>query len=347
MLDEARSFWQNLNPQYRGYVLEGALALAALLGGHMLGAFVKRFLRARRFDSIFRMTGQIPGQPPDDHGFTPTPLAGHLVRLTVWAFAAAWLLRQHDRPDIADTITKIIGPVWAIAAGLAVTLAVAGLLTRRVMECLESGAPLTGNRTGAPSRTVAGAAGAGIYVLVLLFMLLTAADYFDWPQTRNALADVWQLALRLLTAGAAVLVGYLGARWAREFATPQSAASDVQPAQRTALAIVVGSTALAVALLVFTSGLGLGVAALVVIAALVFLGRGRLADAIAGLKLKKAKVGTVWFEGVPWQVEQVGFLQSDVSRDGTSYKVANQLVLEAAGLTQGAPESDRHEALMR
>jgi hypothetical protein len=110
---------------------------------------------------------------------------------------------------------------------------------------------------------------------------------------------------------------------------------------------VAGTTALAVALLVFTSGLGIGVAVLAVIAALVFLGRGRLADVIAGLKLKKAKVGTVWFEGVPWQVEQVGFLQSDVSRDGTSYKVANQMVLEAAGLTQGAPESDRHATLMR
>ena len=345
MSEELRSWWQNLSSQNRAYLFDAALALGALVCGHILGVMVARFLRARRFNSIFRVTEQFPNEPQEDRGFTPTTLAGHLVRLTVWAFAAAWLLRQYGRAEIADTITKTIGPVWGVAAGLALTLVIASMLTRRVMQCLDSGASLTGNRTGAPSRTVAGAAGAGIYVLVLLFMLLTAADYFDWPHTRNAVADVWQLALRLLTAGAAVLVGYLGARWAREFATPQGAAADLQPAQRTAVAIVVGSTALAVALLVFTSGLGLGVAVLVVIAALVYLGRGRLADVLAGLKLKKAKVGTVWFEGVPWQVEQIGFLQSDVSRDGTSYKVANQLVLEAAGLTQAAPESDRHTAL--
>src|SRR5260370_28952277 len=102
MLEELQSWWQNLNPQIRAYILDGALLLGALLGGHILGVLVRRFLRAGRFNSIFRMTGQTPDQPEDDRGFTPTTLAGLLVRLTVWAAAAWWLVREHGRPELAE-----------------------------------------------------------------------------------------------------------------------------------------------------------------------------------------------------------------------------------------------------
>jgi hypothetical protein len=305
-------------------------------------------LRARNFNSIFRVRGSISDQPQEDRGFTATMIAGLLVRLTVWAFAAVWLLRQYGQPELADTTTKVIGQVWAVAAGLAASLALAGLLARRAIECLDSGTPQTPNRAGTPppSRMVPGAVGAGIYALVLFLMLLTAADYFDWPQTRTAVSDFWQLALRLLTAGAAVLVGYLGARWARELATPESDA-EPQPAQKTALGIVVGTTSLAVALLVFGAGLGVGVAILAVLAGFLYVARGRLADVIAGLKLRKNRVGTAWFEGVPWQISHIGVLQSDVLHNGACYKVPNQVVLDASAPTESASTRNGHPALTR
>ena len=158
---------------------------------------------------------------------------------------------------------------------------------------------------------------------------------------------MWQLALRLLSAGAAVFVGYLGARWARECATAEDGESAPKPEQKTAMGIVVGTTALAVALLVFGAGLGIGVAILAVVVGVLFLARGRLADVTAGLKLRKHNVGTAWFDGTPWQVGHIGLIQSDVTRNGTSYKVANQVVLEAAGHTESTPANDHHPALTR
>ncbi|HEV3145050.1 MAG TPA: hypothetical protein VGZ47_14260 [Gemmataceae bacterium] len=347
MLEQLQSWWQNLSPEIRAHTINGAWGFGALVGGHLLGVLVGRFLRARRFNSLFRVTGDVAYQPQEDRGFTPTMLAGLLVRLTVWALAAGWLLRQYGRPELGESVTRNIGRVWIVAGGLAAALAVAGMLTRRVMECLEGGALAPANRAAVPPRTLAGAVGAGVYVLVLFLTLLTAADYFDWPQTRTVVADVWQLALRLLSAGAAVLVGYLGGRWAREFATPQSEASELQPGQRTGLGIVVITTALAIALLLFGAGLGVGVAALAVVAAVVFLARGRLSDVIAGLKLRRENVGTAWFEGIPWQVGRIGLLQSDVSRNGASYKVANQVILEASGQMPSTPQTDNHVALTR
>ena len=339
MLDQLRSWWENLTPEMRGYIVDGALAFGALLGGHLLGKFVGRVLRAGRFNSLFRVTRETPGGSDDEHLITPTMLAGLLVRLTVWAYAAAWLLPKYGQPELAESISSKIKPVWAVAAGLAAALAVAGLLARRVIECLEGGG-------AAPNRRVAGAVGAGIYAVVLLLTLVTAAEYFDFPQTRTAAAGLWQFALHLLTAGAAVLVGYVGVLWARE-TTAQSASSGLQPGQQTALGIVAVTTALAVALILYGSGLGVGVAILAGAAGLLFLARGRLPDVVAGLKLRRDKVGTAWFDGTPWQVGQIGVIQSRISRNGEMHNVPNRQVLEAAGPTPGARETNGRPALTR
>jgi hypothetical protein len=338
MLEQLQSWWQNLTPETRAYVLDGALAFGALLGGHWLGKLVGRFLRAGRFNALFRVTRQVPGGTDDERVISPTMLAGLLVRLTVWAFAASYLLPKYGQPELAETISSKIGPVWAVAAALAAVLALAGLLARRVVEFLDGGAPST--------RGVAGAVGAGIYAVVLLLSLLAAADYFDWPQTRTAAAGLWLLALRLLTAGAAVLVGYIGVLWARETAA-QGASSALQPAQQIALGIVAITTGLAVALLLFGSGLGVGVAIFVGAAALLFLARGRLPDVMAGLKLRRDKVGTVWFDGTPWQVGQIGLLQSRVTRNGEIHKMPNRHVLEASAPTPSPRETNGRPAFTR
>jgi hypothetical protein len=337
-MEQLQSWWQNLTPETRAYILDGAVALGALLGGHLLGKIVGSFLRAGRFNSLFRVTREAPGGSDDERVFTPTMLAGLLVRLTVWAFAASYLLPKYGQAELAESISRKIGPVWAVAAALAAVLALAGLLARRVVEILDSGT--------APTRSVAGAVGAGIYAVVLLLSLVTAAEYFDWPQTRTAAAGLWQLALHLLTAGAAVLVGYVGVLWARQTAA-QGDSPGLQPAQQTALGIVAVTTALAVALLLYGSGLGVGVAILAGAAGLLFLLRGRLPDVAAGLKLRRDKVGTVWFDGAPWQVGRIGVIQSRVTRNGEMYNMPNRQLVEAAGPTPGARETNTRPVFTR
>jgi len=212
-------------------------------------------------------------------------------------------------------------------------LALAGLLARRVIECLERStpAPLNAGRGGAtPGRNLGGAAGAGIYGLVLILTLLAVADYFNWPLMRTAALSLWQLALNLLIAGAALLVGVLGARWARDMATHQGEASSPERVgQYTAVAIVGGTTALAVGLLLFTVGLSVGVAAVAVACIVLFFARRHFADFFAGLKLRKDKVETVWKDGIAWQVTRIGLFTSEVGRGGEFFKIQNRHLLEA------------------
>lgn len=341
-MSELQSWWQNLNPEIRGYALDGGLVLGALLGGHIVGVIVARMLRNRRFDSLFRVMPPAPDYLEDGRGFTPTMLAGLLVRLTVWAGAGWWLARQHGQTELAGTLSRIIGQTWAVAGILMAALVLAGLLARRVIECLDSCAPATpataGRGAAHSTRSMAGAAGAGIYGLVLILTLLAVADYFNWPLTRTAAVSLWQLALNLLIAGAALLVGGLGARWARALSAPHADASaHDRVGQYTSIGIVAGTTALAVGLLLFTAGLSVGVAAVAIACLVLFFAQGHFADLIAGLRLRKDKVDTVWKDGIAWQINRIGLLRSEVGRGGEYFKVQNRHLLEATA--QGAPQT--------
>jgi hypothetical protein len=317
-------------------VINGGLVLAALLGGHFLAVLVTRALRARDFDAALRLPGSSPPGTEAGRGITPTLFAGLLIRLTVWGAAAGWLAREYGRPDLATTLGLILKRAWALAAVLVAALALASLLAHRLVDCLEGffkgGAENAPPRNGAagPHRGVAGAVGAAAYGLVVLLVLLIAADLFDWPLTRTSAVALWQLAHHLLVAGAALFIGCLGARWARDLITADAAASPEKRAgQYTALGIVAATTVLAVAVLLSSAGLLLGLAALAVLGFLLWLVRGYLPDVLAGLQLRAHNVREVWFDGVAWQVASVGFLTTQVNRAGEFCRLQNRLVLEA------------------
>jgi hypothetical protein len=336
MLNELQTWWEGATPETRAALLDGGLAVAALVGGFFLAAVAARVLRSWDFDGAFRLPSASPPGLQADRGVTPTRVAALLVRLTVWAAAAGWLARRHGRADVAETIGLVIPRVWALAAVLAAALGLGGLVARRVADFLQVPVPggpgAAASRNGAvPHRGVAGAVGAGVYGLVVLLTLLTAADFFDWPLTRSAAAALWQLALQLLTAGAALLVACLGARWARDLAPPAVAGSSEQRAgQYTALALIGGTTVLAVATMLSGTGVLIALAAVAVVGALLWAARGYLPDVTAGLQLRARKVGQVWFDGDPWQVAGVGLLTTEVGRAGAFSRVQNRLVLEAA-----------------
>jgi hypothetical protein len=342
MLDELRAFWQNTNPATREAIHTCGLVMAALLGGHFLASIVTRTLRAKNFDACLRLPSSSSQGSDTDHGITPTFIAGLLVRLTVWAGAAWWLAHKYDRVELANTLTLLLKRTWTFVTVFTTALAFGSLLARRVMDCLrglpkarENVAP-TRHETAAPPWDVAGLVGAAVYLLIVLLVLLIAADVFDWPLTRASALALWHLAQNVLVAGAALLIGSLGARWARDLTSVEGASSPEKRAgQYTGLFIMAATTVLGVAVLLSSAGLLIGLAALAIFALLLWLVRGYLPDLTAGLQLRVHHVREVWFEGEAWQVAEVGFLTTQVSRRGEFCRLQNRVVLEAR--MQGSP----------
>lgn len=334
MLDQLHTWWQTWRastpPETQALLHQGGVALAALLGGHLLGSIVARFLRARNFDAVLGVSGP-PAGAEEHRGLTPAFVAGVLVRLTVWAAAGAWLARQHGRAELADTLGLVIQRGWALAGVLVAALAVAGLVARRLTDCLQ-GLPGVGparNGAAGPARGVAGALAAGVYGLVLLLALLVTADLFDWPLTRTSAQALWQLAQHLLVASAALFIGVLGARWALDLVTAEAATPEKQAGQYTALGVVAASTVLAVGVLVSSASLLFGLSALAALGCGLWLVRRHLPDVAAGLQLRTQKVREVELEGAAWQVSKVGLVASDVSRAGAFHRLQNRQVLES------------------
>lgn len=342
MLDELRTWWQNTPPEMRESIQTVGLIVAALLGGHFLGSMAARTLRAKKFDAVLRLPSSSPEGAEPEHGITPTFLAGMLVRLTIWVGAAWWLAQKYQRVELADTLALLLKRTWALAAVFTTALALGSLLSRRVMDCLRSfpkadrAVAPSRNETAAPRWDVAGLLGGSVYLVIVLLVLMMAADVFDWPLTRAAALALWQLTQNLLVAGAALMIGSLGARWARDMVNADGASSPEKRAgQYTGLTIMAATTVLAVSVLLSSAGLLIGLAALAILALLLWLVRGYLPDVMAGLQLRVHNVREVWFEGEAWQVSEVGFLTTQVGRRGEFCRVQNRVVLEAR--MQGEP----------
>jgi hypothetical protein len=339
VLDELNTWWQNITPETRVVLQDVGLALAALLGGYFLGTMMARALRARNFDAIFRLAGSSPPGLEPDRGFTPTLIAGLLVRLTAWAGTAWWLSLKHGQVELAGTLRLIIARTWGVAAVLAGALALGSLVARRLIDCFQdlSKAEAPRNGAGASHRGVGGVVAAGAYVLAVLVVLLIAADTFDWPLTRSSVVALWQFAQHLLIAGAALCIGGLGARWAQDLVAPGAGTptAEKRAGQYTGLGIVAATTMLAVTVLLSGAGAGFGLAGLAILGLLLWMVRGYLPDVVAGLQLRAHRVRKVWVDGVAWDVVEVGLLTTQVGRAGAFNPVQNRLVLEA--LLHGAP----------
>jgi hypothetical protein len=336
MLEQLQTWWQNAGPETQTYIQEGGWLLLALVGGHFVAAIIGRALRARNFDAVLRASSSSSALAGQAHGFTPTWAAGMLIRLTIWAGAACWMARRHGRDDLAETLGLAISRSWAFAAVLVATLALGGLLARRLAECLHGSKAGDGwsSRNGGAAAPrgwdAGGAVGAGAYVLVVLLALLFMADVFDWPLTRTSALALWQFAQQFLVALAALFIGCLGARWAREVATPDASASPGKRAgQYTALGLMAGTTVLAVIVLLSASGVLVGLAILAILGVVLWLVRGHLPDVTAGLQLRAHRVRDVHLDGAVWQVAEVGLLTTQVCRAGEFCSLRNRQVLEA------------------
>jgi hypothetical protein len=339
MLDQLRTWWENTGLT-QATLRDAIVLVLALLGGHLAARLVARFLRGRNFDAVLRLPRSATDTKEAEHRFTPTFFADMLIRLSIWGGAAAWLAREHERAELAETIRLIINRSWGLAALLVAALAVGSLLARRLLECFQSLPRTTSdssrNGTGDPRTDVAGAVAAAVYFAVLLLVLMIAADLFDWPLTRTSALALWDFGQHLFVAGAALLVGLLGARWTRDLVRAEAAgAMEKQIGKYAALGIMAATTLMTVAVLLSGAGMLLGLAALAVLGFLLWLARGYVPDVAAYLRLRSQNVRQVRFNGVPWQVADLGFIKSEMGRGGEFCRMQNRVVLEAH--LQGAP----------
>jgi hypothetical protein len=333
MFEELQTWWQELGPNAQTALQAGGGILVGLLGGQFLAMVALRTLRAHNFDAVLRLPRATPVPTEAEHGFTPTMIGANLVRVTLWALAIWWVARLYGQATFAHQLGVIIGRGWAVAGVLVASLSLGSLLARRLIECFQQ----PGGAAGAPrASSLAGVVGAGAYVFAVLLCLLVAADVFDWPLTRSSAEGLWNLAQHLFVAGAALGIGSLGSRWARDLVTADAAASPEKKAgQYTGLAVLSVSTLLAVAVLLSSAGVLIGVAAMAVLGLLLWLLRAYLPDFAAGLQLRMHQVREICFDGNTWQVSSVGFLTTQVCRQGEFYSVENRVALEAR--LHGAP----------
>ncbi len=346
MHPEILNWWNSIPAEVKSGLQTGGIVLAALLVGYFVGSLVSRILRHRNFDAALRLPGSRTAETDSARSFSPTFLAGVLVGLTIWTFAGAWLAKQYGRPDIATTIGVILKNTWALAAVLTATLTVANVLASRLIDCL-------GGSASSSRFNIAGAVGAVAYCLVVLVALLVVADIFQWPLTRNAAVTLWQFGQYLLVSGAALGIGCIGANWARELVRDQGTMTPEKRAgQYTALVVVALSTVLAVIVLLSSAGLLMALAVLAVAAALLWLGRGYLPDLVAGIQLRTYSVRQLTFEGVVWQVNEIGLVNTQLNLNGQFWSVQNRIALEqcmrqqpaqsASNVHQPTPMSSHH-----
>jgi hypothetical protein len=344
MPEQLQTWWQTLSPEMQTAAQFGGVVVGALIVGQILGMMTFGVLSRRKFDAVLRLPSASPPDPEADSGFTPSYVASLLVRLTVWAGAAWWLAQKHGRTDLAHTLGMVINRAWAVAAILTASLAVGSLTANRLIACFGGTARANQARAGATTGRwdAAGAVGAGVYVLVLLLVLLVAADLFDWPLTRTSAEALWQFTQRLFIALAALSIGCLGAGWARDMAMLDGPTSPEKRAgQYTGLVITAASTVLAVSVLLSSAGVLIGLAALAVFGSLLWMARGWFPDIAAGLQLRAHKVDLIQLDGQPWQVNEVGFITTEVSRRGEFSRLPNRQVL-AARMQGAAAQTASH-----
>jgi hypothetical protein len=281
--------------------------------------------------------------------FTPSGLLSGLVGCTAWGAGVWWLATEHGGISLARTLEWAAGRIWSLTGVLLVALYLARFLAGQVLAFLPA-APLSdkldrwlpgtsGDRESRVS-SVAALAGIAVYCVVFLLVLLIAADLFGWTLTGGVVVAAWYLLLHAVTAGIALLIGWLGYRWVRGLTLSESEAAS-PPARATpytALGILAGTTLLAITLLATSLQGVIGVGAVLLVAFVLWPLRSYVPDLWAGILLKSQKVQHVSLDGELSQVDEVGLLTTRLHRQEQQMTRRNRLVLEAH--LQGASKSN-------
>jgi hypothetical protein len=174
---------------------------------------------------------------------------------------------------------------------------------------------------------------AGILIdgVVMLLVLLIAADLMGWALTGNAVAAAWQLVLHLSTAGVALLIGWLGALWVRAQVVPDGGpvSSRAAVGYYAPMGIMGCATLLAILLLAGNFTTYFGLVLLILLFLLLWPAQRWLPDIYAGILLKMQQVKEVQIDGTVYQLGAVGVVQTQLLHPEGIQTRRNRLVLEA------------------
>jgi hypothetical protein len=341
----AQESWQALVPEAQVGLRAAGVFAITLVAARAAGWLVGRRLRADHFDAAFRRpwaptpaAGRSDPNPPTTP--TPTRLVTGLVRWTVWAGGLWALAYLHGWTELTHQIEWVAGRVWALTAAVLTALYLSRLFTAALVEVVRV-TPLRDKfdgwqqpaavgreaRPGGPA-VVMGFVADGVMVLLVL---LIAADLTGLALAGEALAAAWHLVLHLFTAGVALLIGWFAARSVRA----QSAA-DAAPASTPAgfgsytASIVLGAAALlAILLMAGNFPTYVGLVLLVVLGMLAWPAQRWLPDVYAGVLLRAQHVKEVRIDGGTYPVGPVGLLQTQLTYPEGVQTRGNRVVLDA------------------
>jgi MFS family permease len=338
-LKAVETYWLGLPPWSRS-VLTG---LGVLVVTALLAAVVRRIVHTKLWAMGLDEALRPPWSPPPERGeargkLSPSGLLGVLAGLTVWALAACFAAWQFPASSaIGDQILRGLTSGWILVGVVLAALWLGRLVASQAIRLVQSSTLrepleqwLTASESRHDTRTSALPAfiGCPVYVLVLLLTLLVAADLLGWTTLSNVLAAVWHAGLRFLIAGMALLIAWLGYRWAASTPPPQE---EVERSRwHLQLGIIGGGAFLAVLLLSSSLGSLIAIAVLALPLMLLWLGRDAFPDILANLYLRSANTKEVNLPEGKAMIQSIGLLTTQLTRDDNHLALRNREVWAAA-----------------
>ncbi|MBI3923410.1 MAG: hypothetical protein HY318_18460 [Armatimonadetes bacterium] len=352
------TWWNDLPRETQIALRDAEVVLAALLLAKFAGAVLKALLSARGFDSLVAVPWAPAAPVKGDPRARPSDVVGYLCVASLWAVAAWWLAREHGVSDVANSILWVTGKAWTLAFVIILAMVSGGWLSRAVTLAMQSPGiktrldsllPIPGARGEPLSDSLTKTVSVLFYVVSLMLMALASTDLLHLTATASALAAVWQLAVRLVAAGAALGIGWLGLKWARDFnlqgeadqssfaaptlsTTALESRSPAQPlsAERQIQLGLLGAVILfAIAVVADIGGSLIGLCVLFMVFLLILPLREYVPDVWGGFYLLIRNAKTVDLEGRTMNIKQVGLLMTDLTIEGEHLSRRNREVLTA------------------